>query len=164
MPESDFYKAFKSNMDAMGLPAPASLFGSLSVAIASTGAMAGCIAKLGTSATLSEVLLTLPLVSGGAAAAAGVAELAAALGALSAAFYLGACIGSLVAAAIDVYGPTIIGSLSMWLRNMNNALEASVADFVDETTYEYPDLAPMRQAFNQVRGMAGSYDEDTGYV
>jgi hypothetical protein len=163
MADSDFYKAFKANMDVMGLPAPASLFGTLSVAIASTGAIAGCIAKLGTTATFSEVLLTLPLVSGGAAAAAGVAEVAAMLGALSAAFYLGACIGSLIAAAIDVYGPTIIGTLSVWLRNMNNALHASVADFVDETMYEYPDLAPMRQAFNQVRTMAGSYD-DTAYA
>jgi hypothetical protein len=164
MPDSDFYKAFKGNMDAMGLPAPASLFGSLTVALASTSAIAGCIAKLGTSATLSEVMLTLPFVAGGAAAAAGIAEIATALGAVSAAFYLGACIGSLIAAAIDVYGPTIIGTLSSWLRRMNNVLEASVADFVDEQMYDYPDLAPMRQAFNQVRTLAGEYDEDTAYV
>ncbi len=60
MSESEFYRAFKGNMDAMGLPAPSSLFGSLTLALGSTSAIAGCIAKLGTTATLSEVLLTLP--------------------------------------------------------------------------------------------------------
>jgi hypothetical protein len=69
MPDSDFYKAFKGNMDAMGLPAPASLFSTLTVAIASTSAIANCIAKLGTTVTVSELLITLPFVAGGAAAA-----------------------------------------------------------------------------------------------
>jgi hypothetical protein len=164
MPDSDFYKAFKGNMDAMGLPAPSSLFSTLSLAIASTSAIANCIAKLGPSATISEIAITMPFVAGGAAAAAGIAEAATALGAVTASFYLGACIGSLIAAAVDVYGPTIMGTLSSWLRRMSGALQASVADFVDEQMYDYPDLAPMRQAFNQVRALAGDYDEDAAYV
>jgi hypothetical protein len=43
---------------------------------------------------------------------------------------------------------------------MNQALQASVSDIVDETLYDYPDLSPMREAFNQVRSPAGSYDDD----
>lgn len=101
--EKTFYQYFKQNMEETGLPAPMSLFGTLSTATASIGAMTTYISTYGTSTTVSEMLLTLP----GAAAGAGggvvgfataVSEGLLVVGALSAAFYVGACIGSLAVA------------------------------------------------------------------
>ena len=153
MSDGEFYQAFKRRMDWVGLPVPVSLFGTLSAAIASTGAIAGAIAKIGMTATMSEILLTIPFAAGGVTVAAGIAEITAALGAVAAAFYLGACIGALIGAAQDVYGPTVVGKISIWLRDLSEALGTLASTFMDKVLREYPDLAPMRMSASQVRSL-----------
>jgi hypothetical protein len=94
-----FYEYFKESMDSMGLPAPASLFGTLTTATASVNAIVGAVAKVGTTATLSELLTSVGVLKTGAAAAAKVGaagELAAAVAGVTAAFYAGACLGALL--------------------------------------------------------------------
>ena len=92
-----FSDCFNGNMQALGLPVPSSLFGTVEKALATIGTIAGAVAKLGTSATLSEVILTIP----GTAVAAGLVEVVAAIGGLRASFYLGACIGSFYMCGLD---------------------------------------------------------------
>lgn len=110
----DFYDYFKENMDALGLPAPQSLFGTVTAAAATIGAMAKYVEKYGNRQTVIEMARALP---GGAAAAgggavgvaAGLGEVMFAIGSLAAAFYVGACIGSLAVAA----GRSLSGGLTM---------------------------------------------------
>jgi hypothetical protein len=84
----DFGKAFTQNMSALGLPAPNSLFGSIQAAASNVATMLGALKTLGPSATVAELI--------GATTAL---EALSVIGALSASFYVGACIGSLVVAA-----------------------------------------------------------------
>lgn len=109
-----FYIYFKENMNELGLPAPASLFGSLTAAVSSIGAMSKYVKTFGTTATISEMVGTL---AGGSTAAGGgcvglataLSEVALAFGGLAAAFYVGACIGSLAVAT----GKYLSGGLSI---------------------------------------------------
>jgi hypothetical protein len=98
-----FYEYFKENMTPLNLPAPETLFGTLTTATTTIGTMMKFIQTYGTRATVSEMILTLP----GAATGAGggivgisvaASEMLFAVGALSAAYYIGACIGSLAVA------------------------------------------------------------------
>lgn len=98
-----FYIHFANNMKALNLPAPESLFGTLTTATASIGAMVKYIQTYGTKATVREMFMTLP----GAAAGAGggavgfataASEALLVVGAVSAAYYIGACLGSLAVA------------------------------------------------------------------
>lgn len=84
---SEFYKYFKENMDALKLPAPESLFSSLQTAVANTVVILGFIDKFGKSVTIAEML-----------GAGTKLEGLAAIGACSAAFYVGAIIGSIAVA------------------------------------------------------------------
>ncbi|MEG5264219.1 hypothetical protein TRP66_07945 [Pseudomonas sp. JDS28PS106] len=84
---SDFYKYFKENMDALNLPAPESLFGSLTAAVSTASTILGIIEKLGPSVTLREII-----------GAATKLEALAVIGAVSAAYYAGAVIGSIAVA------------------------------------------------------------------
>lgn len=84
----DFGKAFSANMGALGLPAPGSLFGSIQAAASNIATMLGVLKTLGPGATVAELM--------GATTAL---EALSVVGALSASFYVGACIGSLVVAA-----------------------------------------------------------------
>jgi hypothetical protein len=84
----DFGKAFTANMSALGLPAPSSLFGSIQAAASNVATMLGALKTLGPGATVAELI--------GATTAL---EALSVVGALSASFYVGACIGSLVVAA-----------------------------------------------------------------
>ncbi|CAE6802871.1 hypothetical protein R75461_05272 [Paraburkholderia nemoris] len=84
----DFGKAFTANMNALGLPAPSSLFGSIQAAASNVATMLGALKTLGPGATVAELI--------GATTAL---EVLSVVGALSASFYVGACIGSLVVAA-----------------------------------------------------------------
>lgn len=112
--EKTFYIYFKENMNELGLPAPASLFGTLTAAVSSIGAMSKYVKTFGTSATVRQMIVALP---GGAAAAGGgcvglataLSEVALAFGGLTAAFYVGACIGSLAVAT----GKSLSGGLSI---------------------------------------------------
>ena len=55
-----FYELFKENMAGLNLPAPESLFGTLTTATGSIGAMVKFIQVYGTRVTVSELILTLP--------------------------------------------------------------------------------------------------------
>lgn len=53
---SDFYKYFQENMDALGLPAPESLFGTATAAVANAAAILGQVDKMGKSVTVGELV------------------------------------------------------------------------------------------------------------
>jgi hypothetical protein len=98
MTQRTFYSYFKENMEAMGLPAPDTLFGKLSLATATTSAIVGAVEKFGTAVTVKELV------------GAGIlSEKLLVIGACSAAFYAGACVGSLAVAT----GRTLSGGLSI---------------------------------------------------
>ena len=84
----DFGKAFTENMSALGLPAPSSLFGSVQAAASNIATMLGALKTLGPGATVAELI--------GATRALAALSV---VGALSASFYVGACIGSLIVAS-----------------------------------------------------------------
>lgn len=95
---SDFYKYFKENMDALGLAAPESLFGSMQLSISTISTILGFADKFGPRVTVMEM------------ARAGLRlEQLATLGTLGAAYYAGAAIGSLAVAT----GRTLGGGTSL---------------------------------------------------
>ncbi|WKB52979.1 hypothetical protein [Eleftheria terrae] len=84
---SKFYEYFRENMAALGLPAPQELYGNLTLALGSVTALELFIEKYGTKVTVRELL------------GAGLrAEKLATVGAMQAAGYLGAVIGSIAVA------------------------------------------------------------------
>jgi len=95
---SDFYKYFKENMDALGVPCPESLFGNLQLATGTAATILGGMDKFGRSVTVGELI-----------GAGTRLELLAAAGALSAAFVVGAIIGSIAVAT----GRTLSGGTSI---------------------------------------------------
>lgn len=84
---SEFYRYFKENMESMGLPAPETLFGSLTTAVATATTILSQIDKFGRNVTINEII-----------GAGSRLEQLAVLGACSAAFYVGAVIGSIAVA------------------------------------------------------------------
>ena len=90
---SDFYQYFKENMESMGLPAPQSLFGSVTSAVATATTLLSQVEKFGKKVTINELLR-----------AGNKLEQLAIVGACSAAFYLGAVIGSIAVATGRVLG------------------------------------------------------------
>ena len=84
----DFGRYFRENMDAMGLPAPMSLFGTFTTAVSNGSMMAGVLHQLGPSATMREL----------AKATLKSEKFALVLG-LSAAWYTGAAVGSIAVAS-----------------------------------------------------------------
>jgi hypothetical protein len=95
---SDFYIYYKENMEALGLAAPDSLFGTQQLAIGTISTLVACVDKFGTRVTVMEII-----------GAGTKLELLAAVGAVGAAFYVGAAIGSLAVAA----GRTLGGGASL---------------------------------------------------
>lgn len=88
---NDFYRYFRENMASLHMPAPNSLFATGKQAKETITAIAGAIKAFGTKATLGEIIGTIPSIS-----AAG--DLFTLGSAVSASFYVGACIGSFVVA------------------------------------------------------------------
>ncbi len=82
-----FYGYFKANMEAMGLPAPSSLFDSASKATTTIKALADLVTKFGTRVTVGELI-------GAGTALEGLSV----AGGMLASFYVGACIGSFIVA------------------------------------------------------------------
>lgn len=83
-----FYLTFKENMDALGLPVPASLFSTQQQALTTIGAIATAVKTFGSRVTIGELI--------------GAGVLSDALvyaGSLYASWYVGAAIGSLLAAS-----------------------------------------------------------------
>ncbi|MBI4790238.1 MAG: hypothetical protein HY782_24655 [Chloroflexi bacterium] len=88
-----FWHRWHSCMSDMGLPAPESLFGTFTTAVATIAAIYKGVETYGTAVTIAELI--------------GAGVLADALivaGALSASFYAGACVGCLATAGIDMSG------------------------------------------------------------
>jgi len=79
-------------MAALGLSAPDSLFGTPKRAMESIAAIAGAVKTFGATATLSEIILTVPSLT------VAIGDYAVLGTAVSATFYLGACIGSVAVA------------------------------------------------------------------
>jgi hypothetical protein len=95
---SDFYKYFKENMDALGLPAPESLFGNAQLAIATASTFIGLVEKFGKKVTVAEMI------------GAGIrSEKLIVIGAMSASYYAGAVIGSIAVAT----GRSLAGGISL---------------------------------------------------
>jgi hypothetical protein len=84
---SDFYKYFKENMDALNLPAPENLYGSVATAQTSISGMLVYIDKYGTRVTVLDMI-----------GAGTNLERLATVGAVQGAYYIGAAIGSLAVA------------------------------------------------------------------
>jgi hypothetical protein len=95
---SDFYKYFKENMDGLGLPTPESLFGNVQLATATASTLIGLVEKFGKKVTVMEMI------------GAGIrGEKLMAIGAMSAAYYIGAVIGSIAVAT----GRSLAGGISL---------------------------------------------------
>jgi len=90
--DKTFYSYFKENMEAIGLQAPESLFGSVTTAIASTTAIVAVTETVGAKVTISELIGAGTLFEG-----------LIVVGACTAAFYAGACLGSLAVASVRSY-------------------------------------------------------------
>ncbi len=144
MTEEPFYKAFKENMDLMGLPCPNTLFGTITTASATIGALANAVKTLPTTATLGEVLLSFPIGAAAAGVATAVVELTTLFGALCGSFYLGACIGSLIGASLDVYGPRAYGMISGVLTQISKSLNTSINGLIESTLRAHPLASPIR--------------------
>ena len=95
---SQFYKYFKENMDALGLAAPDSLFGTLQAAVGTAATIISQIDKYGQRVTVGD------LVRGATRL-----EQLTYLGSVCAAFYVGAVIGSIAVAT----GRSIAGGTSI---------------------------------------------------
>ena len=92
-----FYQTFKRNMNKTGLPAPKELFSNGVTAIASIKTMLVALDKLGKAATVAEL-----------AGATTILEGLDIILAVSAAYYIGACIGSLAVATSESLDRAII--------------------------------------------------------
>jgi len=95
---SNFYPYFKQNMETMGLPAPETLFGNLQTTLASVSTLAGFVDKFGPRVTVGEMI-----------GAGSKLEALGTIAACSAAFYVGAVIGSIAVAT----GRCIAGGVTM---------------------------------------------------
>lgn len=95
---SDFYKYFRENMTDLGLTAPDSLFGTQQTAVATITTLLAFTDKYGAKVTVGELI-----------GAGTKLERLGAVGAVCAAFYVGAAIGSLAVAT----GRTLSGGTSL---------------------------------------------------
>ena len=103
---SDFYKYFKENMEALGLPAPDSLFGTLQSSLTTVTVLLASIDKFGKAVTVAELI-----VAGTRLEKLGM------IGTLSATFYAGACIGSLaVATGRSMSGGASVADVLLYAR------------------------------------------------
>jgi hypothetical protein len=95
---SSFYSYFKENMEALGLPAPESLYGTAATALATLSTLNTLLEKFGRNVTVTEL------------ARAGLrGERLLTMGSMLASFYIGAVIGSLAVAL----GRTLSGGTSL---------------------------------------------------
>lgn len=105
----NFYSYFKQNMESMGLPAPENLYGTIGVALATATTILTQIDKFGTTVTVAELI--------GAGTAL---EVFGVMASCSAAYYVGAVIGSIAVAT----GRSISGGVSiadiMYTANIYN--------------------------------------------
>ena len=93
-----FYTYFKENMEGLGLPAPETLFGNIQAAVSTAVVILSQIDKFGKAVTVREII-------GAGTKLEGLTVIAG----LSAAFYVGAVIGSIAVAL----GRTLSGGTTM---------------------------------------------------
>ncbi len=106
---SDFYKYFNENMESLGLPAPRTLFGNIHSAVATATVILSQIDKFGKSVTIGELI----------GAGTRLEQLGVIAG-CSAAFYVGAIIGSLaVATGRSLSGGTSLFDVMFTARKYN---------------------------------------------
>lgn len=111
----DFYKYFKQNMDALGLPVPSQLFDTFTVAVTNAGVMLEALKTFGKNATVAELV----------GATTGLEKLKVA-GSLGAALYTGAVIGSIaVASGRTLSCGSSISDLFVFQRRYNLHFESS---------------------------------------
>ncbi|BBA36417.1 uncharacterized protein sS8_4487 [Methylocaldum marinum] len=156
MTNRTFSEAFAANMEALGLPVPQSLFGTLNTTLATVGAIAGGITMVGASATVSEIFLTVPVGLGTAATAAAVTEIVAVVGACAASFYLGACIGSVLIAAYETLDLRDLAKVANWMGDLAADLKKDVSDFLREVHGKHPQLSPTRKSHVLALRMKGA--------
>ncbi|WP_342705219.1 hypothetical protein OHZ10_29715 [Burkholderia arboris] len=137
----NFYRAFRDNMDALGLPAPASLFAVQQTAVGTLATILGALKTLGPTATVGELI----------GATTGL-ELLAAVSALGASFYVGAVIGSLIVAAdaslvCDKHGMAAVDGIRIWAGRRGLAVPQDVYRMIER----YPEvLRPMPNSVTYV--------------
>jgi hypothetical protein len=103
---SEFHRYFKENMEALGLPAPDSLFGNMQSGLTTVSVLLASIDKFGKRATIADLI-----------GAGTRLEKLGMVGTLSAAFYAGACIGSLaVAGGRSLSGGTSVADVLLFAR------------------------------------------------
>lgn len=137
--DSEFYRTFKGGMDMLRLPAPETLFGGLSMCVTSIGAMANSIKTNGDKITVREMVLAFPLAGSTPLVAAATYEVTTAIGGMLGAFYLGACMGCMLAAAFDVYGLGGIARLGAQLQRIQHDI-GSLRQLMRRASSRYPTL------------------------
>lgn len=119
----DFAAAFQKNMAALGLPAPANLFGTVQTATANAAAMLNAFKSVGAGATMAEII----------GATTGL-EVLSVIGGITAAFYIGAVIGSLVVAAnasmVCTDSTSVTWSIHQWARQNGISIPAAMYAFL----------------------------------
>jgi hypothetical protein len=151
MGEKTFSQAFKENMDSLGLPVPSSIFGTLSTTLATVGALAGAVAKVGAGATVAEIFLTFPVAGTSTAAAAATGEVVAVCGSVAASFYVGACIGSVLVAAYETLPWSELMTVVRWLDEVESKLGRSVVEFLRGLVVSDGRLSPVRTSIDLAR-------------
>ncbi|WP_176057339.1 hypothetical protein [Paraburkholderia sp. BCC1876] len=110
-------------MNALGLPAPSSLFGTIQAATSNVATMLAALKTPGPGATIAELI--------GATTAL---ELLSVVGALSASFYAGACIGSLIVASNTAMKctsrATVASTLQTWVGRNRRVIPHSILVFI----------------------------------
>ncbi|WP_244130686.1 hypothetical protein [Burkholderia pyrrocinia] len=121
-------------MDALGLPAPSSLFAAQQTATGTLATILGALKTLGPTATVGELI----------GATTGL-ELLAAASAVGASFYVGAVIGSLIVATdaslvCDRHGMAAVAGIRVWASRRGLAVPQEVYRVIER----YPEvLRPM---------------------
>jgi hypothetical protein len=113
-----FYDYFRENMEGLGLPAPATLYGNFTTALATAGTIVGVIEKFGPRVTVMDAVI-----------AGLLGEQLLVVGGMSAAGYAGAVIGSLAVAT----GRSLSGGTSL----------ADVLSFASSKGLNAPWLTPV---------------------
>lgn len=119
-----FHEAFSENMEKCGLPAPSRVFGTLTTATATIAALGNFVVKYGQRVTLREFVLTMPALFAAEAAV----EIAGLAAGMTAAFYFGACLGSLIYATGHVVTHSSLSHKAAQMKIRGPWLAAAFAD------------------------------------
>lgn len=148
-----FSKAFHNNMRSLGLDAPSSLFSSLQTAIGTLTTMLGALKALGPKATVAELI-----------GATTTLEKLGVVGMMSASYYVGATLGSLVVASDavracrDPYRNTpfaIHRAVAMWILSRGVIIPTDMDIFIQRHPEVLVDT-PLRRSYAMRARQAGA--------